>query len=217
MNKVQKGDFIELDYTASIKENNLVFDTTSEEIAKHHNIYHKENKYKPVFVLVGENIVVTGLDKGLEGKEVGKEYSIELVPEEAYGKKDPKLYQLIAASKFKSQNMMPMPGLQVTVDNLIGVIKAVSGGRVMIDFNHPLAGKNIVYSFKVAKIIEKDEERLNAFSVMYLPEASVSLIEDAADIKVRHDIPKEVQDMITEKIQKFIPSIKKVEFKKLSD
>ncbi len=212
MNKVQKGDFIELEYTASIKENNLVFDTTNEEIAKRHNIYHKEHKYNPVVVCIGEEIVVKGLDKDLEGKEIGKEYLVELVPEEAYGKKDPKLYQLVSAAKFKSQDMMPMPGLQVTVDNLMGVIKTVSGGRVMIDFNHPLAGKNINYAYKIVKVIENDEEKLKAFSTMYLPEAETSLKENTALIKLKQSIPNEIQEMIKEKLQKSIPSIKNVEF-----
>ena len=47
-------------------------------------------------------------------------------------------------SAFKKENITTQPGLQITVDEAVGMVKTVSGGRVIVDFNHPLSGKDIV-------------------------------------------------------------------------
>ena len=58
-------------------------------------------KYGPIIVCLGEGQLLKGLEKELEGKEIGKEYTIELTPENALGKKDAKLIRLIPVSVFK--------------------------------------------------------------------------------------------------------------------
>ena len=57
---------------------------------------------------------------------------------------------------FKKQGIMPEPGMQVNVDNMTGIIKTAAGGRCLVDFNHPLSGKDLVYTIKVNKIIEDE-------------------------------------------------------------
>ena len=88
-------------------------DLNDEEVAKKEDVYNEKATYKPFTVCVGQKDVVKGLDEALEGKEVGKRFTVELQPEEAFGKKNPKYMQLVKASKFKEQNMQPYPGIGI--------------------------------------------------------------------------------------------------------
>ena len=150
MEKVSKKDFIEIEYTGKLKEDNIVFDTTDEKVAKENNL-ETHSGYEPVIICVGQEQLLKGIDKNLEGKDIGKEYDIEIKPEDAFGNKNAKLIQLIPTAKFKKQNIQPMPGIQLNIDGMVGTIKTVSGGRTLVDFNHPLAGKELLYKIKINK------------------------------------------------------------------
>lgn len=197
---IKKQDFIELEYTGKLKEG-MVFDTTDKEIAKANNIYNEKTEFCPVVICVGEQQIIKGLDKNIIGKELGS-YTINLSPEEAFGKKSAKLIQLISTSKFKQQNVMPMPGLQVNIDGLIGIVKTVSGGRTLVDFNHPLAGKDVVYQIKINKIITDNKEKVKSYIKISLnTDAEVDIENNKAKINLKKDIPKEIQAKIAQKLK----------------
>ncbi len=206
--KIKNGDFIELDYIGKIKETNEIFDITNEALAKEKGLYNKNMHYGPIIICIGEHDVVSGLDSNLLDKEPGQ-YSIDLKPEEAFGKKNVKLLKLVPFAIFKKQEIMPVLGLQVNIDGIIGKIRSVSGGRVIVDFNHPLAGKNIIYEIDIHRIITKDEEKLKGYVKLHL-NTDATLENDIA--KISMSIPKEIQGKIEEKIRKLIPSIKEIEF-----
>ncbi|MFH1642592.1 MAG: peptidylprolyl isomerase [Nanoarchaeota archaeon] len=212
--KLKEKDFVEVEYTGKLKEEGAVFDTTDEKIAKDNNIHNEDNTYGPVIVCIGQNQVLEGLDKNLIGKETGKEYTIELSPEEAFGKKNPKLIQLVPTSKFMKQKIQPMPGLQVNIDGMIAMIKTVSGGRSMVDFNHPLSGKDVVYNLKINKVIMDDSDKLKAYFKisLALKEINMELKEGTAKVTLKNDIPKEAKEKLNEKVVELIPNVKKVEF-----
>ena len=94
--------------------------------------------------------------------EEGEEKTIELTPEEAFGERDPKLIQLVPMSEFKKQGIKPQVGMAITSEGNTGIIRSVSGGRVRLDFNHELAGKNLEYQVKVVGIIEDDAEKVKS-------------------------------------------------------
>ena len=143
---IKKGDFVELEYTACIDNNGVIFDTTSEETAKVHNIYNKEASYKPLIVCVGEGHLLKGLDDFVVDKTPGK-YIVKL--ENAFGKKNAKLLRLISVGEFKKHDVQPVPGLEVDLDGHRGIIRTVNGGRVIVDFNHPLASQDITYDINI--------------------------------------------------------------------
>ncbi|MDP2906571.1 MAG: peptidylprolyl isomerase [Nanoarchaeota archaeon] len=212
--KLKNGDFILLDYTGKIKDSKQVFDTTSEQTAKDSGVHQKGAKYKPAMVCVGEGDVLKGLDEDLVGKEVGKSYIVEISPEKGFGKKDAKLMKIVNTNMFLKNNINPVPGLQVNVDNLIGTIKTVSGGRTIIDFNHPLAGKNLVYEFNVLKIVVDDEEKIKGMLSSYLAIDNPEVKIEAGVAKVDSEVPEMLQKQLEEKIKNLIPAIKKVDYKK---
>ncbi len=156
---IKNGDIIELEFTGKL-ENGSVFDTTDPKIAKENHL-NVEN-VKPVVIKVGKSEVPKGLDKELVGKEIGKEYVVKLKPEDAFGNKNRELIRTLSLSVFKKHNINPYPGLQLNADGYVGVVKSVSGGRVVVDFNHPLADHEVTYEFKVNRVLTDPEEKLDA-------------------------------------------------------
>lgn len=211
---IKKGDFLELEYTGRIKEGLIVFDTTDEKVAKENNIHSPHGSYGPVVVCLGEEQLLKGLEEELEGKEAGKDYTFELPPEKAFGKKNAKLIRMIPYSAFKKQGVEPQPGMQVNVDNMIGIIKTATGGRCLVDFNNPLAGRDIIYEVKVNKIVTDDKDKIKSFVKLSLnlKDADVKLEGDKAEIKLEKEIPKEIQKMISDKLLPLVPKVKEIKF-----
>lgn len=210
---VKTKDFIEIEYTGKLKEDNTIFDTTDEKIAKSNNLYNENAAYGPITICVGENQILAGFEKKLEGKEAGKSYTVELTQDEAFGRKNPKLIQLISTHKFKQQKIQPMPGLQVFIDGMLGTVKTVSGGRTLVDFNHPLSGKDISYDVKINKVITDDKEKIEAYLKLQLnlKKIDVEVKENEANIKLKKEVPKEIQEELTKKITE-LTAIKKLNF-----
>jgi FKBP-type peptidyl-prolyl cis-trans isomerase 2 len=66
---------------------------------------------------------------------------------------------------FAEQKVYPQPGMTFALDNNLVKIISVSGGRVMADFNNPLAGKDIEYEFTIKRFVEDSKEKLKAFQL----------------------------------------------------
>ena len=211
METAKKGDFIELDYTGKL-EDGTVFDTTIEGIAKANDLEKEGHSYKPLVVCVGKGHLLKGLDKHIDGKEVGKTYNVKLSPEDSFGKKSAELIQLISTSKFRKEKMQPAPGLQVNIDGVIGVVKTVTGGRTLVDFNHPLAGRNLDYEFTIRRILIDDNEKLNAMISLFGLDASALVENETARISSAQEIPEEFRKKFSEDVKEAIPSIKNIEF-----
>ncbi|MFA4668834.1 peptidylprolyl isomerase [Pyrococcus kukulkanii] len=172
--KVEKGDVIRLHYIGKVKETGEIFDTTYEDVAKDAGIYNPKGVYGPVPIAVGAGHVISGLDKRLIGLEVGKKYTIEVPPEEGFGVRDPRLIKVFTLGQFRKQGIVPFPGLEieVTTDDgrkLKGRVLTVSGGRVRVDFNHPLAGKTLVYEVEIVEKVEDPIEKIKALIELRLP------------------------------------------------
>ena len=211
---IKKHDFVEMEYTGRIKEDSTIFDTTEEKVAKENGLYDKHADYSPVVICIGENNILKGLEEQMIGRETGKEYTFEISHDNAFGRKDAKLIQLIPTNKFRQQNIQPVPGLQLNIDGVFGVVKTVSGGRCLVDFNHPLAGKDLVYEVKIKKRIDDDKEKLNALLKMnlHIKDAEIEIKEGTAGIKIKENMPKEAQEELKKIVERTIPNIKKVDF-----
>lgn len=214
MEKIKKHDFIEIEYTGIVKESNLVFDTTDNKIAKENNL-HSHDNYSPVIICVGEEQVLKGIDKNLEGKEVGNEYNFVIKPEDGFGNKNAQLIQLIPTNKFRQQNLQPMPGMQLNIDGMLGTVKTVSGGRTLVDFNHPLAGKELSYKVKINRKITDDKEKVTGILTLSLgtKDFNVEINENSIEVVLKLDLSREAKGDLSKKILKLIPTLKKIEFK----
>ena len=155
----KKHDFVEVDFMAKNLGNDEIFDTNIPAEAKKIGL---EMNTKPFIINIGRGMVVRGFDEALEGKEVGKKYTVKISPEKAFGKRDSKLVRLISLKVFAEQKIYPQPGMTLALDNNLVKVVSVSGGRVMVDFNNPVAGKDVEYEFTIKKIITDDKERILA-------------------------------------------------------
>ncbi|MBU2589278.1 MAG: peptidylprolyl isomerase [Nanoarchaeota archaeon] len=211
---IKNGDFIEIEYSGKIKATGKVFDTNISKEAKDANIFNEKANYGPIIICVGEEDVLQGLDEALVGKEEGKKFSVDIPAEKGFGKKNPKLVKMMALDKFHKENIRPVPGLQLDFGNMVGTIVTVNGGRVMVDFNHPLANRELTYDVKINKIVKEDKEKLQGFLEFYLStkDLEVELKEGKAEIKTKKELPEEIKKVITEKVNKRIPNIKEVNF-----
>lgn len=155
-----KGDFIEIEFTGRIKDNDEVFDTNIEKDAKEANLDVKE--FKPFVLGIGHQMLPSGFDSDLEGKEVGKDYIVEIDPDKAFGKRDKALIRMIPTKLFLEQRINPERGMQLALDGRLVKVLSNSGGRTLVDFNNPLAGKDVVYSYKILKLVDKMKDKVNA-------------------------------------------------------
>ncbi|MFH1589586.1 MAG: peptidylprolyl isomerase [archaeon] len=208
--KIKKGDFVELEYTGKFKEDNTIFDTTSKKVAEANGL-NKEAKYQPITVCIGEGIILPSIETSLEGKTIGK-HKFDLTPEMAFGKKSAKLLKLIPMKVFKQQDIMPYTGLEVNIDNSFGTVRNVSGGRVIVDFNHPLSGRDLTYEVEVIKFVTGDKEKVEALlraSGIHFDSASVK--EKKAMIVLEHEIHDEIKKALDENLKK-LADIKSVNY-----
>ncbi len=156
---LKKKDFIEIEFTGKIKDGEIFDSNIKEDIEK----VKLNTTPKPLVFCLGEGMFLKGVDDFLIGKEIGK-YTIELSPEKAFGNREPKLVQMMPMKVFHQHKINPVPGVMFNFDNRMAKILTVSGGRVMVDFNNPLAGKDIVYEIKVLRKVEDTNEKIKAFN-----------------------------------------------------
>ena len=157
---VQTKDFILIDYVARNKDTKEIIDVTQEEVAKKEKAYKSDGIYEPMLVAVGEGWVVKGLDEALVGLKEGEEKEIELQPEKAFGTRDPQKLRILSARDLSRRGVTPRIGQRVEIDGQLALIRTVGSGRITADFNHPLAGKVIVYSVKVVRKLRDAEEQI---------------------------------------------------------
>jgi FKBP-type peptidyl-prolyl cis-trans isomerase 2 len=143
MDMITKNDFVEIKYTGY--SNGNIFDSNVEENIK--KINPKESA-KETIVIVGQGMLVPGLDNALEGKEIGKDYEVEVKSKDGFGDRKANLLKTIPLKVFLEKKMMPQPGMVFAMDDKLAKIVTVSGARVITDFNNPLAGKDLKYEFK---------------------------------------------------------------------
>lgn len=219
---LKNGDFILANYALKIKETGETVGTTLETVAKEAKLYRGEERYEPFFIVVGEGWVPKGLDEALTGLEVGKPSTIELPPDKGYGVRDPKKVRLVPLRKFTAEGMTPVPGLQVNIDGKTAQVRSVGAGRVQVDYNHPFAGKTLIYDLTVEKTIESDDEKVRYLIHKRIPSVGPEKFSvNLQNGKLEIDIPEEAffleglqveKRTVTADIEKYLPKIETVAF-----
>ena len=203
---IKKGTFVELNYTGKTKEG--VFDTTDKAVAAAEGLT-QEYPYNPIITWIGEGFVLPALEESLIGKELQKPYTIDIPL--AFGKKDAKKIQFVSQSKFKKQDITPYPGLQIDVDGQMALIRRVGGGRVLVDFNHPLAGHDVTYEVTALREVTDIAEKAKA--VVLRSFGNIPLDYSEGVLTLTANFPKELEEPVTKQFSSIIPEITKVVFK----
>ena len=139
--------------------NDVLFDSNVPEKLKQLN---PQAVAEPSIIIVGGGMLVKGLDEALTGKEYSKQYSVTLQPAQAFGMRRMDLVRTLPLKLFTEKNVHPRAGMTLTLDDSLVKIVAVSGARVVADFNNPLANKVIRYDFTVTKKVDDEHQRARA-------------------------------------------------------
>jgi len=124
---IEKGSTVQLEYTLK-DDAGAVLDS---------------NKGQSPFTYTqGEAQLMPGLEKQLDGMHVGEEKKVVLPPEEAYGRADP------GAQTEVPRDLLP-PGALTVGEQRPVTVKEIKDQTVVLDLNHPLAGKTLVFELKV--------------------------------------------------------------------
>lgn len=181
-------EFFKIKYTGKVKRTGRIFDTTNEEKAKEENMYNEKFNYGPR-IITDEEEMVEGVMEALEDMDEEEERNLELGSEKAYGERDSSKVEMVPKKDFEDTKVNPAPGLRVLLDGEPAKIQTVSGGRVRVDFNNPLAGKDLEYDVKLIEKIKEDKEK-----AINLTKKLLDLEEDEIDAEEKEE------DQITVKI-----------------
>ena len=163
-------------------------------------------------------MILPALEEEIKKMKVGEKRTIELPPEKAFGKRDPSLIKHFSLRDFKKQDIEPKVGEIISVNNIRGKIISISGGRVIVDFNHPLAGKTLVYEVEIIRKVDEKKEKIKAILEFYLRKDKLLEaieIETNEEVKIidrKNLIDNTLKKIIANTVLQWIKNVKKVMF-----
>jgi len=215
---MKEGDFVYIDYVGKVKDSGEIFDITNEQAARKEGAWKEGFKYGPVPIVVGADFVLPGLNDVLIEMNVGENKKVEIKPDRAFGERKAEYVKLIPEARFKEQGVEVEAGQFVTINRLHGRVLSVDGGRVNVDFNHPLAGKTLVYDLTVVGKIEDTAEKVQGLIYYFVgidkEGSNVVIKESEAEVEFerKQDVHTEAKEMIATNVLKYVKGIKKVKF-----
>ena len=220
--ELAEGDFVLVEMTGRVEDTSEVFDTTDEELAKEEGIYNENQVYGPKLVVIGQNFILKGLDLKLPGLKVGEEAKVEIPPEDAFGVRRQEQVQTVPFRLLRSKGVNPIVGARLEVDGRMATIRSVGGGRVQLDYNHPQAGKSVVYDVKPIERYEDKDAKLRALVGRFFLGIDLDLFKiKATKKKVKIDMPEQVffgeniqmaKRGVAMDIQRFFEDVTDIEF-----
>jgi len=122
------------------------------------------NKEEPLEYIQGHDQIIPGLENALNGMAVGESKQVTVVASEAYGEVDQEAIIEVNRSDFPAEVPMEI-GTEVQVRNMDGHvldarIASIGGDKIKLDFNHPLAGKNLQFDVTVVGLRDATEEEI---------------------------------------------------------
>ena len=138
--RITEGKVVSMGYTLRLSDGTVVDST--------------EGK-RPFVYIQGTHQIILGLERQLLGLKVGDKKKIEVSAEEGYGKIDPNAFQEVSKDKI-NPSALKVGEMLVTHDPygrpLTAKIKEIKDTVVVLDLNHPLAGKRLYFDVEILKI-----------------------------------------------------------------
>jgi len=139
MASVKRGQRVVVDYWGTL-DDGTQFDSS-------------EGK-QPLEFKVGGEEMIEGFDKAVVGMKPGETKNIVVKPDMAYGQYDESMVIDMPIEKLKGSGIVPKKGMKLSANGQMAVVVEVDNENVKLDFNHPLAGKNLHFKIKLVKIKE---------------------------------------------------------------
>ena len=125
--------------------------------------------YEPKLISIGDGWVLKGVDETLLSAEMNKQITIDVIPEKAFGLRDPNKVRRILLRKFGEKASEVRVGEEIEIDDQIGLVRFIGSGRAQIDFNHKYAGKIITFDLKPLNELKTPDEKAKALLHRRLP------------------------------------------------
>ena len=142
MNKVEKGQKVKVHYVGTF-DDGTEFDSS-------------RARGTALDVEVGTGQVIPGFDEALTGMTVGETKSVKLAPTEGYGDINPEAFQDVPHTAFPEDFEFKLnesvTGQGAEGQQVIARISSLGEAEVTLDFNHPLAGKNLNFEIELVSI-----------------------------------------------------------------
>jgi FKBP-type peptidyl-prolyl cis-trans isomerase SlyD len=170
-NEVADDVVVSIDYTLTV-EGQVIDSTEGDE---------------PLQFLQGHQNIIPGLERELIGMKIGESKRVVVPPAEAYGEVDPENIIDVPRDEFPAE--IPLDaGTELEVKNADGevlsaTIADINDNSVKLDFNHPLAGKQLDFDVTVADLREATEEEL-AHGHVHFSDEGLDFEEDGEDFEV---------------------------------
>ena len=189
---LKDGDIIRFDYTLWLPGEAKPLETSMESVAKEHGIHREGRRYKPITIAIGAHQIIPGLESYLkENGEVGKTLSVTIPAEKAYGARDASKIRDIPMAQFRAQKVTPEVGMQLNLGQERGVVTRVAGGRVRVDTNHNLAGKDLKYDVKVTEVLQDEKDKVVAVLENLFPPGTYKY--ELGEKEVTVEVPDQVK------------------------
>ena len=111
---------------------------------------------EPATFIVGDGSLLDGFEKKLFGMAAGSRREVTVAPEDGFGQRNPNNIQQFSRNDF-ANDMELMEGMVISFADaaqteLPGVVSVIDGDTVSVDFNHPLAGRNILFTADIIAV-----------------------------------------------------------------
>lgn len=157
------GAIVHIDYDLYNAVSGDLIETTREDIAKEHELFDENRTYEPMITVIGDGRLIGGFEAHLAEAETETEYTFDIEPTDAYGERDSSLVETISQNvlmrSVSDPNMLGI-GAPVEIGGRNGVLQMLRAGRARIDYNHPLAGTTLRYTYTIVKVVEDRSERV---------------------------------------------------------
>jgi len=128
------------------------------------NMIDEANSARPFLYIHGLSQIIPGLENQLTGKKSGDALKVNINPEDAYGTRDESLVMAVNKTEFGSPAEIKV-GMHIEIETEQGanvaVVKNITDAQIVLDLNHPLAGKSLHFDVKVQSIRAATAEEIS--------------------------------------------------------
>ena len=190
---MKDGDFIKVNFEMYVGDEKKLVSTNNMQLAKDNDIYDEKLKYKETVLVVGSESLFKEINESFLSAEVGKEYEVKIKAEDAYGLRDSKNVKVHTYREFQRQNVEPALGQEVSLNGRRGRVVSLTPGRILVDYNHQWAGKDVVYKYTVTGIIENNVEKMKALIDFNYPVDSEKFEVSENGTEIEITVPEETK------------------------